>query len=665
MLAACTTLRTGLADVAVPAATPDGAHATLTVLETTDLHANVLGYDYYKLAPDASFGLERTATLITQARAEFPNTLLLDNGDTLHGSVLADYQGQVHPIACSETPAIYKGMNWLGYDAGTVGNHDFDYGLPFMRQVMGARGAGIAAPGQAAARCGGAAFPIVLANVTSIATGQPLFAPYAIINKPIKAVRADGSPYEASVKVGILGLTTPMIMNWNRQLLEGKVTARGIVETARHYLPLMRAAGAEVIIVLSHGGLSDAPYTPDMEDGNWHLAQVPGIDALLMGHMHSAFPNPAGSAPLYGLPGVDKVKGTVFGVPAVMAGQWGKHLGVLGLALRRDGGRWTVDRAASTAQVRAVQPPGQAAVAADPAIAPLVQTEHAAAIAYVKAPVGSTEFRMSSYFADVGDPSAIQVVNQAQAAYLADYVHANLPQYAGLPVLSVSAPFKSGTAGAGDYTDVKAGPLALNNAADLYLYQNALAGVKVTGAGLQAWLEKAAERFHTIDPTITTPQELINTGVYGFNFDIVTDSALQYRIDVTQPPGKRVSGLAYQGKPVGPEQQFLVATNSYRASGGGNFPGLDGGKTILAAPEASRDVLIAYIRRVGALTRATNGAASSWRFAPANVAGPVVFHAPPGLQELAREAGLEQVSQLQADDGGGKKLALYGVDLSR
>jgi 2',3'-cyclic-nucleotide 2'-phosphodiesterase/3'-nucleotidase len=272
---------------------------------------------------------------------------------------------------------------------------------------------------------------------------------------------------------------------------------------------------------------------------------------------------------------------------------------------------------------------------------------------------------MSTYFADVGDPSAIQAVNEAQADYVRDYVKANLPQYADVPVLSVSAAFKTGAAGPADYTDVPAGSLALNNAADLYLYPNALYAVKVDGAGLKAWLDKAAGRFNTIDSAATRPQELVNAGFPGYNFDTITDAGLRYEIDVTQPPGQRIRNLQWQGKPVADSQVFLVATNNYRASGGGNFPGLDGSRTVLASPDTNRDVLIAWIRKHRRLTRAADGMARSWRFAPVRTAGPVVFHAPPGKVELARAAGLDNVTELQADDGQGKGLALYAIDLSK
>ncbi|NRR31145.1 bifunctional 2',3'-cyclic-nucleotide 2'-phosphodiesterase/3'-nucleotidase [Oxalobacteraceae bacterium] len=669
-------LNARVAGGSAPAA-PAGSHATLALLETTDLHANVLSYDYYKLAPDPALGLERTATLIRQARADFPNNLLLDNGDAIQGSALADYQAVVAPVGCERVLAIYKAMNLLGVDGGGIGNHEFNYGLAYLNQVTGSafqvEGVDATAP-----RCAGPRFPLVLANVYSARTRQPLFAPYQIIDKRISATAPDGSAVQATVKVGIIGFTPPGIMDWDKRWLAGKVYTEGVRETAQKYLPEMRARGADLIVAISHGGLDAAPYTPTMENANLYLAQVPGIDAMLIGHAHQLFPNAASTVPEFNLPGVDKVKGTVHGVPTVMANLWGKHLGVIGLHLRFDGGRWRVDKEKTSVEARAIALPAGAQagatqaspaqpgfVAPDPALAALVAQEHAATIAYVRTPIGSSDFRMSTYFADVGDVSAIELVNLAQAAYLSDYVRSNLPQYGALPVLSMASPFKIGSAGVSDYTDVQPGAVALNNAADLYLYPNALYGVKIDGAGLKAWLEKSAGRFRRIDPAQSAAQELVDTSFPGFNFDMLSSPDVSYQIDVTQPVGQRIRALQYLGKPVAPQQQFLVATNNYRASGGGNFPGLDGSKTILASPDNSRDVLIAYIKKAGTLTRAQHGAARSWRFAPVALKGPVVFHSAPGQLALARQAGLNNVSELQADDGGGKGYALYGVDLSK
>ncbi|HEY9512789.1 MAG TPA: bifunctional metallophosphatase/5'-nucleotidase, partial [Rhodanobacter sp.] len=141
---------------------PDGARANVAILETTDIHSNVLSYDYYQLKPDASLGYERTATLIRRARDEFPNTFLFDSGDTIQGTVLADYQAQVEPLACNQELAIYRAMDALGYDGGTAGNHEFNYGLDFLSQVTGTP---MNVDGGHPNRCAGPHFPLVLANV--------------------------------------------------------------------------------------------------------------------------------------------------------------------------------------------------------------------------------------------------------------------------------------------------------------------------------------------------------------------------------------------------------------------------------------------------------------------------------------------------------------------
>ena len=655
LLAACSTL---------PASTPAGSTATLALLETTDLHANVLSYDYYKLQDEPSIGLERTAALIAQARTEFPNNLLLDNGDTIQGTALADYQALVKPLACDQTLAIYKAMNLLKVDGGGIGNHEFNYGLAFLSQVTGNQ-FDVDSVDAAKPRCAGPQFPQVLANVYSVKSGKPLFAPYHIIDKQITAVGADGKTMTSTVKVGIISFAPPTIMSWDKRWLEGRVYTQGVRETAEKFIPEMRAKGAELVVAISHGGLDNSPYSPTMENGNYYLSQVPGVDAMLIGHSHQLFPNATSTVPQFNLPGVDKARGLVNGVPTVMANLWGKHLGVIGLRLRHDGKQWVIDKAQTTVEARGIQNADKSYVQADPAIAKLVATEHAATIAYVQTPVGSTDFRMSTYFADVGDISAIEVVNQAQTGYLAAYVKANLPQYANLPVLSMSSPFKSGSAGVSDFTDVKAGNVALNNAADLYLYPNALYGVKMTGAELKAWLEHSAQRFHTIDPNQVAPQELINTAQPSYNFDTITSKDVSYEIDVTQPPGQRIKRLSYKGKAVDMQQNFLVATNNYRASGGGNFPGLDGSKTVLASPDNNRDLLIAYVTQEKQLTRAKNGAARSWRFARAATKGPVVFHTAPNVLALAQAAGIDNVTLLKADDGAGKGFALYQLDLSK
>ncbi len=646
--------------------TSAGATATLAVLETTDLHFNVRSYDYFKLAEDKSYGFERTATLVRAARKEFANTLLVDNGDTIQGTALADYEATISPIPCTQQLSMYKAMGALGFDAGTLGNHEFNYGLPFLNQVLGG---GLEVDGvDASKKCAGAGFPMVLANVISNKTKKPLVQPYTVLERTLVAKGTDGKDVKLPIKIGVIGFTTPGIMNWDKRYLEGKVSTEGAVEAATKYVPELRAKGADIVVALLHGGLDGAAYSPTMENPGLHLSKVPGIDAMVMGHQHGVFPDTA-ATPGFNLPGVDHKAGTVNGVPGVMASSWGKALGVVQLALQWDGSKWTVNKSASKSELRNIQSKNAAGanvyVDADPVVAPLIETQHQAAIQYVKTPIGQTDFRMSTLFADVGDPGAIQIVNQAQQAYVAAYIKASLPQYAQLPVLSVSAPFKSGFQGGADYTDVAVGPLAINNAADLYLYPNTVYAVKVNGGDIKNWLEAAAKRFNQIDPAKTGEQQLIST-FPGYNFDMFTTADVQYEIDVTQAVGSRIKNLTYLSKPIDAAQEFVIATNNYRATSGKSFiDKLDGSGTIWASPDANRDVVIDYIRKNPAVTRAANGAAKSWRFAKATVAGPVVFSSGANALAVAQAAGLANVSLLAADDGSGKGTSKYAVDLSK
>jgi 2',3'-cyclic-nucleotide 2'-phosphodiesterase/3'-nucleotidase len=343
-----------------------------------------------------------------------------------------------------------------------------------------------------------------------------------------------------------------------------------------------------------------------------------------------------------------------------MANFFGKSLGVLDLALVRANGRWTIDATQSHAEVRNVRGKDGTSVAADPRIAPLVEAVHKATIDYVSEPIGDTDFAMTSHFVELGNTSALQVVNDAQRDYVERYIAANLPQYAGIPVLSAAAAFKTGFSATNDYTDVEPGPLAIHDAADLYLYPNTLTAVKVDGAAVKAWLERSAGRFHRIDPARKEPQELIDRKFSGYNFDVI-QGGLTYAIDVTKALGERIDDLAYLGRPVDPAQAFIVVTNNYRASGGGNFPGLDGSNIVVSAPDANRDVVIDWIRARKHLTRVRDGSERNWHFVPIRTTGPVVVRSESGKLAVADAAGIKGLSLLQ-DNGDGS--STYAIDLS-
>jgi len=641
---------------------PDGARAKVAILETTDIHANVLSYDYYKLKPDPSVGFERTATLIQRARAEFPNNFLFDSGDTIQGSVLADYQALVKPVACDQELAVYQAMDVVGYDGGTPGNHEFNYGLGFLSQVTGTP---MNVDGGTSKHCAGPHYPLVLANVFSARDGKPIFKPWTIVTKNIQAWTPDGTEITVPLRVGIIGFTPPPIMQWDQHNLAGKVSVSGVLEAAKKYLPELQAQHPDLIVAILHGGLDTHPYTADMENAGWYLAGVPGIDVLLLGHSHTQFPGPRYA----GMKDVDAHLGFVRNVPTVMGGFFGKDLGVIELVLNRKDGRWVVDLDNTHSEVRPIcskagdpTRPGTQhleCVPPDPAIAPLVESAHQAAVAYVNTPIGNSSVHMSSYFADEGNMTALAPVNAAQIDYVRKELPRTHPELANVPVLSAAATFRSGFGGPDDYTDVPPGPLTLRSAADLYFYPNTLAAVKTEGAGLKAWLEKSAQRFNRIDPGKSGRQDLINSHGTGYNFDQI-QGGIHYVIDVSKPVGQRITSLTYQGKPVTPTEPFVVVTNNYRASGGGHFPGLDGSHIVLAAPDGTREILARWIegkQQIGVADLEP----TSWTFAPLHTRGPVVFTGRAGKLGVAKAAGLTNIRMLK-DNGDGT--ALYGIDLA-
>jgi 2',3'-cyclic-nucleotide 2'-phosphodiesterase/3'-nucleotidase len=630
----------------------DGSVLPLALLETTDLHANVLSYDYYRAAPDPTLGFERVATLIGAARAEYPNTMLFDAGDTIQGTVLADYQARVAPLPCAEELAIHRAMDALGYDGGTIGNHEFNYGLPFLAQVTGTT---MPVPDIGAQRCAGPHYPLVLSNVYADAGEQPLFRPWAIVEKTFAARQPDGSTRPVALRVGLLGFTPPQIVNWDRANLQGRAHASGVIESAQRWLPELQAQHPDVVVALIHGGPDASPYQSDLENAAWHLAGVPGIDAILMGHMHQPFPGAFAN-----LPDVDTQRGRIRGVPAVMAGFWGKYLGIVHLDLRRRDGRWQIDRDAAHSEVRPICKTPDDCVAPDARIAPLVQAVHDDAIRYLQAPIGSVTFRLSSYFVEVGDSSTLAVVNAVQRDYVRDWIARERPQWRDEPLLSAASAFKTGFAGANDYTDIAPGPVSLRSAADLYLFGNQLVAVRIDGATLKRWMELSAQRLNRVDLGSATPQPLFNEHFASYNFDQFAGDGLRYVIDPSRPVGERITTLTLHGKPIAAGQRLIVATNNYRASGSAAFPALDGSQTVLTAPDTIRDLIAGWLRGHPQLRR-TQLPPRAWTFAPLRTRAPLSFVAAAGRQALAAEAGLPEVRELQ-DLGDGR--ARYAIDLS-
>ncbi len=575
----------------------------LRILETTDLHMHLLGWDYYQDKPAEEFGLDRTATLIKAARAEVKNHLLFDNGDLLQGSPLGDYMAKVKPPQAGQVHPAYKVMNALRYDAANIGNHEFNYGLPFLRQSLL-----------------GAAFPYVNANIVVDDGKQPpedaknVFTPYVILER--RFTDEAGAPH--TLKIGVIGFVPPQVMLWDRQHLQGRVRALDIPATARRLIPRLKAEGADIVVVIAHSGFERGETVFFAENTVARLTEVPGVNAVLFGHSHGEFPGRFFSSH----PKVNLAAGTINGVPATMPGFWGSHLGVIDLVLQKDGAGWkAVDARAELRPIfdRATR---KAAVPPDPTVAELIRAEHEGTLAYVRAEVARSTLPIQSYFAQVADDPSVQVVSNAQLAY-ARKALAGTP-HAALPLLSAAAPFKTGgRGGANYYTDIPAGPIAVRNVADLYVYPNTVKVVKMSGAQVREWLEHAAGAFNRIDPAGAPEQNLINSGFPSYNFD--TLDGVSYRIDVTQPAryersgklvapeARRIVDLRLDGKPVDDKAEFLVVTNNYRASGGGAFPGLDGSNIVLDAPDENREALLQYLQSAKTLDPAADG---NWRLQP-------------------------------------------------
>ncbi|HEX2136002.1 MAG TPA: bifunctional 2',3'-cyclic-nucleotide 2'-phosphodiesterase/3'-nucleotidase [Microvirga sp.] len=579
-------LQTGAAAAAVTAvphlAFGQGApRVKLRILGTTDLHVNVFPYDYYRDAADDTVGLGRTASLVKAARAEARNSLLFDNGDLIQGSPMGDFiayrrgmkKGDVHPMVAA--------MNVLNYDCGTLGNHEFNYGLEFLANAMGT-----------------ATFPVVCANVTS-ADGKPLYRPWLVLEREV----TDESGARHPLRVGVIGFVPPQIMQWDKANLEGKTAATDIVEAAQKHVPDLKKAGADIVVALCHSGIAGGERAGGEENAALHLAKVDGIDAILTGHQHLVFP---GGKEFANIAGVDNQKGALHGKPAVMPGFWGSHLGIVDLELTREGEAWKVANFRTEARPiyerveRRIVPKAES----EAAVLAASQGDHDATLKYVREPVGTTAVPIHSYFSLVADDASVKFVAEAQAWYVADLLKTT--PHKDLPLLSAAAPFKAGGRGGPSYyTDIKPGPLAIKDLADIYIYPNTVRAVKVTGAQVREWLERSAGIYNQIEPAKGGEQELINAKFPAFNFDVI--AGVTYKIDPTQPSrydvdgklvapdARRIKDLAYQGKPVADDQLFVVATNNYRAGGGGNFPGADGKTTILEAPDLTRDVIMRYI----------------------------------------------------------------------
>ncbi|MFJ7804991.1 bifunctional 2',3'-cyclic-nucleotide 2'-phosphodiesterase/3'-nucleotidase [Bacillus cereus] len=643
--------------VIAPQVMPATAHADentgestvkLRILETSDIHVNLMNYDYYQTKTDNKVGLVQTATLVNKAREEVKNSVLFDDGDALQGTPLGDYvankikdKDPKNPVDPNYVHPLYRVMNLMKYDVISLGNHEFNYGLDYLKEVTSKT-----------------KIPVINSNVYiddhdgNDENDEHYFdRPYHILEKEV----VDEAGQKQIVKIGVMGFVPPQIMNWDKANLEGQVKAKDIVETAKKMVPKMKAEGADVIVALAHSGVDKSGYNVGMENASYYLTEVPDVDAVLMGHSHT------------------EVQDIFNGVPVVMPGVFGSNLGIIDMQLKKVNGKWEVQKKnqSKPALRKIADSKGNPLVESDQKLVNEIKDEHEKTIEYVNTPVGETKAPINSYFSLVQDDPSVQIVTNAQKWYVEQEL--KKPEYEkikDIPVLSAGAPFKAGGRnGAAYYTDIPAGTLAIKNVADLYVYPNTLYAVKVNGAQVKEWLEMSAGQFNQIDPKPKEKieQQLVNTGYPTYNFDII--DGLKYEIDVTQPPkydkdGKvvnantnRIVNMTYEGKLVADDQEFIVATNNYRGSSQ-TFPGVSKGEVVYQSQDETRQIIVKYMQETPVINPTAD---QNWTFKPI-VADKLIttFDSSPNAQNYIKKDG--KISYVGPSEN---EFAKYAIDITK
>lgn len=592
------------------------ATVSLRVMGTSDLHMNLVNYDYYQDLKVEDYGLAKVGVLVDEVRADSKNTLLFDNGDLIQGTPLGTYKVSVDPLEKGEVHPAFAAMQALDYDAMTLGNHEFNYGLDYLDQVIDQSG-----------------FPVLNANVYDATTGENRYNPYIVMDKEV----TDSKGAKHTLKVGVIGVVAPGILRWDGALLEGKVTVEDAADSVKKFLPQVQKAGADVVFVLSHSGMGDEVHEKGEDDVTWQISEIDGIDGILTGHNHGVFPGDFAD-----VKNADQSQGTVNGTPVVMPGKFGTHLGLLDYELKMSNGKWEV--LSGKGSLRAVHKDSEDV---NQRVTEAVKEAHEGTLSYIRTPVSKTTAPITSYFALVKDDPSIQIVTEAQKRYVATQLPGT--KYADLPILSVGAPFKAGGRYGSDYyTDIPAGDIAIKNMADLYVFDNTITGLVMTGADVKEWLEMSGGQFNQIDPSKSGEQNVLNPNYRSYLFDVI--DGVTYEYDVTQPnkydgAGKivnegasRVKNLMFDGKPIDPNQQFIVVTNNYRASG--EFPGVRNATDTISYQYENREAIVDYMKAVDPIDPSADG---NWSIQSVNGVEMIFETSEKGKQHLGEDTRIRYV----------------------
>lgn len=550
----------------------------LRILETTDLHMHLLGHDYFEDRPDPTIGLAPLSDVISARRETAPGACLLcDNGDFLQGTPLADRLAgrRAHPLA--------QAFNTLEYDAVTLGNHEFNFGLAALTSFI------------AQLDC-----PVVSTNVIALSDDQT-WRRLAICDRQI--ICSDGQIHP--IRIGILGFAPPSLTTG------AGLRTDPMANAARHAVPALRAAGADLIVALCHSGISTAD-DPPAESAN-SVAHVAGIDVLLLGHAHDIFPH--GTRRTNGQS--DHADGTINGKPAVMAGYHGALLGEIDLTLTWAAGRWTI--VAHTVRLHCNGAGEWPRSAVRERIEALAAPAHRATRAELTETIGRAARPIHNAFATVTPDPVAQL--------FADVMRAAVSRHLGTDCsIAAVAPFQpAGMRGKRRDIHLPAGPLSRHDAIRLFPFSDSLCAVRRTGAQIRDWLEQSAAHYARLAPSGDIPPladpdrpEYLCDALFG----------LRYQIDLSQPavsPANSRVAPAQQGRIrdirlgdtlLYDNDSYLVATTGFRAGGGGGFPAVPPDDLIWRSDDTLREILIAGI---------ADGAAETLYPEPV-----WQFHGPPG-----------------------------------
>ncbi len=571
---------------------PNAPTGQLRLLQTTDLHMQLLDYDYFSNRTDPRIGLIGLADKISALSGDANiTTLLCDNGDLLQGNPLADHLAQTlkpgvpHPMIAA--------LNMLRYDAMTLGNHEFDYGLDFLQVALK-----------------GAQFPVVSANVTDV-SGELITSPFAILERQIMC--DDGET--RTISIGITGFAPPQGSDWDDDHVGGDFQVSDIIAAAARVIPQIRDAGADIIVALCHAGIGAAEHTPRMENAALPLAAIDGVDVVLAGHTHEAFPNTTTS----NTSEIDYANGTLHRKPAIMAEFCGKSLGVIDLTLRWDADTWQIT--GHNARLASAQAPQGTESPLRHNLRALVSAPHAATTAEIQRPIAQTDIHIVSYFATIQPDLSQQLLARAmQDAVVTMLTDIDIPEH---PVLAATSSYRfGGRSGLGHYIDVPKGQITLRDAAAIFPFADRMCAVRRTGRQIRLWLERSATHYNQLQPGLQA-QPLIDRLSAGYNNDAIF--GLTYQIDLSQPArfdtsgrdktesGARIVELRHHGNLIEDDDIFIVAANSFRARGGGRFP-MIAPEDIIATSELNlRAILINYLGALGVVNEPVE---PHWGFKP-------------------------------------------------